>query len=699
MKIVKLTIDEESDLEGIDAVALVEEPAIELDFQAFTKYQFKSFDDYPKSAKQAAIVGIQRNKDLGNKCGTQVGKVRAQQLAQGKPVTLDTIKRMRAFLIRQKDNYDLAIKRKDYDACGYISYLLWGGPSALPWAEKKLRQAGLLEENNTEIIRDEFAEIGPRGGVKPSRKAPKSDTPGEGKRGSERNKPGAAGGERGNIKIPERVEKSLQKKSDDFNERYKEKLGYGVSLPKLKAVYQRGVGAFQTSHSPNVKSAEQWAQARVNAFLYLVKNGRPQNKKYTADFDLLPAKHPKSTKTANSFANLRDIDGIPVFQDPGMADKLAEEIGCKGIHKHEVEGAVYWMPCARHSEATDLMLKNKEQMKSWDDLDKSQQEQLLKALDKVGISEDKMYEDGWEEITEDNFYRQMYFAIGNLEKYADPDKGSYLDTPNYRILYQYGGPPPISTSRSFCRQLITLTNRKKLLFRVEDINKMSLQGANNEFSTYDIFRYKGGYNCRHSWIQKFYREAKPVDEQKRSLQTNIGPAAVVGGPRVQEASQTNPKSRTVEEVEAGVPAGEFEFSAVKDQMLLAGPLMVSDKLIPRIDENGDKYYVFFDEDGIKKLSYKLMKNKILDSINIEHDADRKVSDISLVESWLVADPDKDKSSIYGYNLPKGSWFGVYKVNNRKVWDEYIKTGKVKGFSVEGLFSDKIIMNNAVTYSK
>ena len=126
--------------------------------------------------------------------------------------------------------------------------------------------------------------------------------------------------------------------------------------------------------------------------------------------------------------------------------------------------------------------------------------------------------------------------------------------------------------------------------------------------------------------------------------------------------------------------------------------MVADKLIPRIDENGDKYYVFFDEEGIQKLSYKLMKTKLLDSINIEHDPDRKVSDISLVESWLVADGEKDKSNIYGYNLPKGSWFGVYKVNNKKVWDEYIKTGKVKGFSVEGLFNDKIIMNNAITNS-
>jgi len=296
MKVIKLDVREENELEGIDAVALVENPAIEIDFQAFSKHQFQSFNDYPKAAIEAAAQGIKRNEALGNKCGTQVGKVRAQQLAQGKPVTLDTIKRMRSFLLRQKDNYDLAISRKDYDACGYISYLLWGGPAALPWAEKKLRQAGILEEQNEKIIRDYFAEIGPRGGVKPSAKAPRSTTPGEGKSGSDRNKPGAAAGERGNVKVPKRVEESLQKKSDDFNERYKDKLGYGVSLPKLKAVYQRGVGAYQTSHSPNVKSAEQWAQARVNAFLYLVKNGRPQNKKYTSDYDLLPAKHPKSTK-------------------------------------------------------------------------------------------------------------------------------------------------------------------------------------------------------------------------------------------------------------------------------------------------------------------------------------------------------------------------------------------------------------------
>ena len=557
MKIVKLTIDEESDLEGIDAVALVEEPAIELDFQAFTKYKFESFDDYPKAAKQAAIVGIKRNEELGNKCGTQVGKVRAQQLAQGKPVTLDTIKRMRSFLLRQRDNYDLAVRRKDYDACGYISYLLWGGPSALPWAEKKLRQAGMLDKSNMEIIKDEMSK--------------------------------------------------------------------------------------------------------------------------------------------DNFANLKDIDGIPVFTDPNLALELAKEIGCEGMHQHESEGTLYYMPCKRHSEATDLMLKLKDKQNYFEDLDNDTQELLLKALDNVGISEEKLLEDGWEEVTEDNFYRQMYFAIGDLKKYSDPEKRSYLDTPNYKILYEYNGPRD-NKNRDFCAKMLSLRSPKgkPLLFRVEDINNMSLQGANNEFSTYDIFRYKGSYNCRHRWLQKFYRETIPVDEQKRSTTTNVGPKQVIGGPRVQEASQVSPKARTQAEVEAGVPAGEFEFAKLKEQQLLVTPIMVADKLIPRIDENGDKYYVFFDADGIKKLSYKLMKNKLVDSINIEHDPDRKVSDINLVETWLVEDEDNDKSRKYGYNVPKGSWMGIYKVDNNDVWNDYIKTGKVKGVSIEGLFGDKIILQNATS---
>ena len=498
MKIVKLDIDENSVLAGIDAVALVEEPAIEEDFIYFSKqtHEFaETYNDYPKGAEEAARMGIKRNKELGNKCGTQVGKVRAQQLAQRKPISLDTVRRMRAFLIRQKGNYELAIERKDYNACGYISYLLWGGPEALPWAEKVLRQAE----------GEEFAEVGPRGGIKASPKAPKSKTKNPNPKG-EGTARGSAGTTRG-AKVSKEIEASLKKKSDEFNEKYKEKLGYGANVGALKSVYQRGLGAYNTSRSPAVASrggAKQWAMARVNAFLYLLKNGRPQNKKYTTDYDLLPAKHPKKEAMSKiqeafmyekmlEFAIEGEISGIDVYTTKEEAIAKAKEIGCDGYHTHELNGKTVYMPCEKHSEATDSVLES--------------------------------------------------------------------------------------------------------------------------------------------------------------------------------------------------------FSATDDQQILVGPLMTPGKLIKRRDAEGE-YYVYFTEDTIKKLAYKSMKDKIIDRVNLEHNGEDKV-DAYMVETWLVEDPKSDKALSYGYTPKKGQWFAAYKVDDLNVWEDYIRSGLVKGFSVEGMF-ESIVFSKCTT---
>ena len=140
---------------------------------------------------------------------------------------------------------------------------------------------------------EDFAVIGPRGGINKSPKAPKSGTPNKNPEGKGTSK-GDSSTTRG-TEVPKSVEETLKKKVDDFNEKYKEKLGYGVDVGMLKTVFQRGKGAFTSSHSPRVSSAEQWAYARVNAFLYIVKNGRPENPKYVNDNDLLPKKHKKNS--------------------------------------------------------------------------------------------------------------------------------------------------------------------------------------------------------------------------------------------------------------------------------------------------------------------------------------------------------------------------------------------------------------------
>ena len=95
-----------------------------------------SFSDYPKSVKNNAKRGIELNKKVNNKCATQVGKVRARQLANGEPVSMETIKRMFSYLSRAEEYY----KTGDTKACGYISYLLWGGKSAKSWAESKIKE-------------------------------------------------------------------------------------------------------------------------------------------------------------------------------------------------------------------------------------------------------------------------------------------------------------------------------------------------------------------------------------------------------------------------------------------------------------------------------------------------------------------------------------------------------------------------------
>ena len=297
----------------------------------------KSYSDYSEGIRNNAKRGIELNEKNGNKCATQTGKVRAQQIAQGKPLSVATIKRMYSYLSRAETYYDPS----DTSACGTISYLLWGGKAALGWSRNKLRELDQLDlsseviddtmafidgqpayrsrEDAEQIAQDlgcegshphrlngvtyympckdhpvSLADVGPRGGIRKSPKAPKSGTPNKNPKGQGTAKGDASTG-RG-AKVSKADEATLQRKSDDFNKRYKEKLGYGVTIGKLKAVFQRGLGAFNTSHSPKVKNPSQWAFARVNAFLYLVRNGRPQNPKYTGDYDLLPAGHPKKPK-------------------------------------------------------------------------------------------------------------------------------------------------------------------------------------------------------------------------------------------------------------------------------------------------------------------------------------------------------------------------------------------------------------------
>lgn len=107
----------------------------------------ESHSDYGSAVRNNAKKGIALNEKNGNKCATQTGKVRAQQLAKGDPVSIETIKRMYSYLSRAEVYYDQSSSSSD---CGFISYLLWGGKSGLSWSRNKLRELGLLEEGEAQ---------------------------------------------------------------------------------------------------------------------------------------------------------------------------------------------------------------------------------------------------------------------------------------------------------------------------------------------------------------------------------------------------------------------------------------------------------------------------------------------------------------------------------------------------------------------
>ena len=114
------------------------------------RVELESYNDYPQGVKNNAKKGIELNEKSGNKCATPVGKVRAQQLAQGRPISLQTIKRMHSYLSRAEGQY--RENEGDNKACSVVSYLLWGGLAALSWSRNKLRELGELEENQQPSI-------------------------------------------------------------------------------------------------------------------------------------------------------------------------------------------------------------------------------------------------------------------------------------------------------------------------------------------------------------------------------------------------------------------------------------------------------------------------------------------------------------------------------------------------------------------
>jgi hypothetical protein len=151
------------------------------------------------------------------------------------------------------------------------------------------------------------------------------------------------------------------------------------------------------------------------------------------------------------------------------------------------------------------------------------------------------------------------------------------------------------------------------------------------------------------------------------------------------------RSPAIEENFIHLSKHEVELKEVDtEKKILMGAALVPDKQIYRVNEKTkEEYYIYFSADTVRKASELFLMNSNQNNATYEHD--KKLKGMSVVESWIIDDTKSDKSRFYGFDLPKGTWMISMKVNNEEVWKD-VKEGKVKGFSIEGYFADKLEMS-------
>ena len=325
-------------------------------------------------------------------------------------------------------------------------------------------------------------------------------------------------------------------------------------------------------------------------------------------------------------------------------------------------------------------------------------------LDQLGEPYSHLIEEGWEIVKMEKITPQMVQKMSQ-ERFSSPNDTSFLDNDKYRIRFKYVGPRD-EKNRQFCAEMLSM-NR---VYRQEDVDQLTDDVANEEFGFYNIFLWRGSFNCRHTWVKLWYASTgqirnsgsstRGVEKGPEAQSTNIQPdtrndkTVANPGPKSWKPGmpRTGPNIFTKEKEKMNFTKTLMTFGFDEEKKIVVGAAMVPNKMISRYDELGNLYYVFFSSASIKKMADKFMKQGRTDETSIEHNGQKLGSDkVYITESWVSDDPIYDKSHSFGFSLPAGTWFVSMKVNDDKVW-KMIKDKSLTGFSVEGLFAEKSLFS-------
>lgn len=165
---------------------------------------------------------------------------------------------------------------------------------------------------------------------------------------------------------------------------------------------------------------------------------------------------------------------------------------------------------------------------------------------------------------------------------------------------------------------------------------------------------------------------------RNNVETGVFAISLVNDPATQDlfVAMGNEEAKDIEVKLATVS---------EEKRIIVGAVLIPNQKILRKDPNGgEPFNIMFEADTIKEIHEVYMSNGFQNNSTIEHDG-KLVEDVTFTEVWIKEDEVHDKSLMYGLDNPIGTMFAMQKINNDEVWNTYVKTGKVKGFSIEGKF--------------
>ena len=321
-----------------------------------------------------------------------------------------------------------------------------------------------------------------------------------------------------------------------------------------------------------------------------------------------------------------------------------------------------------------------------------------KILNEVVYTEALRYAESTKQTVEEGMKE-----ISELEYTEAKDKSSYsnrpisnvytsnsildFDDPSgdgvFMLRYSYEGPFD-NKNRDFCRQMITFSNDS--VWSYEDI---TTDLDNPEFGSYNLFTYKGSYNCRHEWKRRFFYKDFDTKEA-RKVGSNAG--SVARGLAIGDGAATKENGRVF----------STEFKNIDNmKMRIVAPAMIPDIKIPRMDEETEEeYFVMFEKEAIERLYVNFQSKRLGVQFNIEHDDSEKSSSF-ILETWII-ETDTDKAyTKYGFkesDVPIGSWMIISQFEDQDSFLEILEN-KQLGYSVEGKFETELVMNKVKNKNK